>query len=99
MIIQENIGNDLVKTYSDQGMMIRGGVPEGLYDIAIDPKRLGRTYVETDIPIPTEEEPEEGDEDYLEPEPEPEPEPTPKKVRAARLGTVQANEQVLVVEK
>lgn len=92
MIIQEDIGNDLVKTYSDQGMMIRGGVPEGLYDIAIDPKRLGRTYVETDIPIPTEEEPEEGDEDS-------EPEPTPKKVRAARLGTVQASEQVLVVEK
>ena len=95
MIIQEDIGNDLVKTYSDQGMMIRGGVPEGLYDIAIDPKRLGRTYVETDIPIPTEEEPEEGDEDDLEPEPE----PTPKKVRAARLGSVQASEKVLVVEK
>lgn len=92
MIIQEDIGNDLVKTYSDQGMMIRGGVPEGLYDIAIDPKRLGRTYVETDIPVPTEEEPEEEDEDS-------EPEPTPKKVRAARLGTVQANEQVLVVDK
>ena len=86
MIIQEYIENDLVKTYSDQGMMIRGGVPEGLYDVAIDPKRLGRTYVETDIPIPTEE----GDEDS---------EPTPKKIRAERLGGVGVNEQVLVVDK
>jgi len=61
MIIQESIGNDLVKTYSDIGMMIRGGFPEGLYTEAIDPMYLERTYVETDIPIP-------------EPEPEPEEE-------------------------
>ena len=31
MIIQEEIGNGLVKTYSDKGMLIKGGVPEGLY--------------------------------------------------------------------
>lgn len=51
MIVQENIGNGLVKTYSDQGVMIRGGNPESLYDEAIDPASAGRTYEETDIPI------------------------------------------------
>lgn len=62
MIVQENIGNNLVKTYSDKGMMIQGGVPEGLYAEAIDPIELHRTYIETDIPIevPDEEE-KEGD--------------------------------------
>ena len=55
MLVQENIGNDLVKTYSDQGMMIQGGFPEGLYAEAIDPISAGRTYIETDIPIPEEE--------------------------------------------
>ena len=52
MIVQEEIGNGLVKTYSDKGMFIKGGVPEGLYAEAIDPKELGRVYVETDEPIP-----------------------------------------------
>ena len=56
MIIQEEIGNGLVKTYSDNGMLIKGGVPEGLYAEAIDPKELGRVYVETDEPIPQHEE-------------------------------------------
>lgn len=56
MIIQEEIGNGLVKTYSDKGVFIRGGVPEGLYEEAIDPKELGRVYVETDEPIPQPEE-------------------------------------------
>lgn len=55
MIVQENIGNDLVKTYSDQGMMIQGGFPEGLYAEAIDPISAGRTYIETDIPVPPDE--------------------------------------------
>ena len=40
-----------VRTYSDAGMMIHGGVPEADYDEAVDPAELGRTYVETDIPI------------------------------------------------
>ena len=55
MVIQEDIGNGLIKSYSDQGMMIQGGFPEGLYAEAIDPISAGRTYVETDIPIPPEE--------------------------------------------
>ena len=52
MIVQENIGDNLTKTYSDSGFMIQGGNPSGLYAEAIDPTDLGRTYVETDIPIP-----------------------------------------------
>lgn len=51
MIIQEQIGNDLVKTYSDKGMMIRKIGTEELYSEAIDPKRFNREYEETDIPI------------------------------------------------
>lgn len=45
-------------------MMIRGGSPEGLYSEAIDPKSAGRTYEETDIPIP-EDEPEPPEEEQL----------------------------------
>lgn len=56
MIIQERLENDLIKTYSDIGMYIRGGQPEGLYEEAIDPISAGRTYVETDIPIEKENE-------------------------------------------
>lgn len=54
MIITETITiNDkqYVRTYSDSGMMIHGGMPEGDYDEAIDPAELGRVYTETDIPI------------------------------------------------
>lgn len=50
MIKTEIIGN-LVKTYSDIGMKIHGGFPEGDYDEAYDPIDSGRTYTETDIPI------------------------------------------------
>lgn len=39
------------RTYSDTGMMIHGGVPEGDYSEAVDPAELGRVYTETDIPI------------------------------------------------
>ena len=59
-IIQEHflVGErDFIRTYSDAGMMIHGGMPEGDYSEACDPAELGRTYVETDIPI----EPEEGE--------------------------------------
>ena len=57
MIVQEVMG-DLVKTYSDKGMLIRGGFPEGLYAEAIDPISAGRIYEETDIPIEEDEDPE-----------------------------------------
>lgn len=50
MIKTEIIGN-LVKTYSDIGMKIYGGFPEGYYGEAYDPIDMGRTYTETDIPI------------------------------------------------
>ena len=50
MIIQEQIGNDLVKTYSDKGVMIKKIGTEELYSEAIDPKRFNREYEETDIP-------------------------------------------------
>ena len=56
MIIQEQIGNDLVKTYSDKGMMIRKIGTDELYSEAIDPKRFNRKYEETDIPIEQHEE-------------------------------------------
>lgn len=55
MVVYEDIENDLVRAYSDKKMMIQGGNPEGLYSEAIDPKPMGRTYVETDIPIPDDE--------------------------------------------
>lgn len=51
MIVQEQISDMLVRTYSDANMYIRGGNPEGDYVEAIDPIVLNRTYTETDIPI------------------------------------------------
>ena len=63
MIIQEQIGNDLVKTYSDKGMMIRKIGTDEIYSEAIDPKKFNREYEETDIPIEKHDELEEGLED------------------------------------
>ena len=63
MIIQEQIGNDLVKTYSDKGMMIRKIGTDELYSEAIDPQKFNREYEETDIPIEQHDELEEGLED------------------------------------
>ena len=51
MIIQVQIENDLVKTYSDKGVMIRKIGTDELYSEAIDPKKFNREYEETDIPI------------------------------------------------
>jgi len=48
-------GVRLVRTYSDQGMMIHGGFPEGDYEESIDPENANRVFTETDIPIPSEE--------------------------------------------
>ena len=63
MIIQEYLENDLVLTYSDQGMYIQGGSPVGTYTEAIDPKEKilsgERSYIETNILIPPPEEQEE----------------------------------------
>ena len=50
---------DFVRTYSDRGMLIHGGMPEGDYSEANDPAELNRTYVETEIPIDGEESAEE----------------------------------------
>lgn len=45
-------GVDYTRTYSDRGMMIER---EGLvYSEAIDPIGSGRTYTETDTPVPKE---------------------------------------------
>ena len=55
MIIQEQISETMVKTYSDRNVMIHGGFPEADYAEAIDPISMNRTYTETDIPIPSEE--------------------------------------------
>lgn len=63
MIIQEQIENDLVKTYSDKGMMIKKIGTDELYSEAIDPKKFNREYEETDIPIEQHDELEEGLED------------------------------------
>ena len=54
MIIQEPYGENLIRTYSDRGVYIHGGYPEGDYAEAIDP--IERTYTETDIPIEQNEE-------------------------------------------
>lgn len=52
MIKTETLGN-FIRTYSDLGVKIHGGVPESDYDEAIDPVGANRTYVETDIPVDT----------------------------------------------
>ena len=62
MIVQEQIENDLVKTYSDNRMMIRKIGTDEIYSEAIDPKKFNREYEETDIPIEqTSDEPAEAD--------------------------------------
>lgn len=53
MIIQEEIGGGIIRTYSNLGVKVHGGFPESDYDIAYDPAEAGRTYVETDIPVET----------------------------------------------
>ncbi len=45
-------GVRLVRTYSDQGMMIHGGFPEGDYEESIDPEDANRVFTETNIPVP-----------------------------------------------
>ena len=50
-------GAQYTHTWSDMGMMIHGGNPESDYVDTLDPIDSGRTYVETNIPIPGEDEP------------------------------------------
>ena len=50
-IIRENTGHGLIRTYSNLGMKIHGGFPEGDYDYVYDPEDAERTYVETNIPV------------------------------------------------
>ena len=57
-------GRDFIRTYSDAGVMIHGGSPEGDYSEACDPAEFGRTYTETDIPIEPTDETEEKAEAY-----------------------------------
>lgn len=58
MVVQEyystrSDGVVLIKSYSDQGVKIeRDGI---LYDEAIDPEFIGRTYTETNEPVYVEE--------------------------------------------
>lgn len=44
-------GRQFIRTYSDAGMKIHGGMPEDDYDEAIDPAEFNRTYTETNIPV------------------------------------------------
>ena len=55
MIIQEQISDTLVKSYSDKGVYIHGGYPEADYAEAVDPISMNRQYVKTDRPIEDEE--------------------------------------------
>lgn len=55
MIVQQQISDTLVRTYSDKGVKIHGGYPEADYDDAIDPISAHREYTETDIPVDAEE--------------------------------------------
>lgn len=52
-------GQEYIRTWSDQNMMVeRDGA---LYEEAIDPAEMGRTYTETDQPIVHDGEAEEAD--------------------------------------
>ncbi len=53
MVVYEEVSSGVIRAYSDKGLMIRGGYPEGLYEEAYDPADAHRTYVETDEYIPT----------------------------------------------
>ena len=51
MIRTQVLDENLVRTYSDAGMMIRQDGTGILYCEAVDPIVCGRTYTETDEPI------------------------------------------------
>ena len=47
-------GKQFIRTYSDAGRFVVGGLPEGEYIEAIDPVEFSRTYTEGDL-IPEDE--------------------------------------------
>lgn len=51
MIVQENLENGIIRTYSNAGFKVHGGMPEGDYAVAYDPEDANREYTETDIPV------------------------------------------------
>ena len=51
MIVKEILENGIVRTYSNAGFKIHGGIPEGNYNVAYDPEDSGREYIETSIPV------------------------------------------------
>lgn len=51
MIITEKYSETLVRTYSDSGLKIIQDSTGILYDEAIDPVSMNRTYTESDVPI------------------------------------------------
>lgn len=68
-IVQEHflVGErDFIRTYSDAGMLIHGGYPEGDYSEATDPAEFNRTYTETNIPIDADDEEQTEDSEYAE---------------------------------
>lgn len=49
-IVHEDLGNGFVRTYSNSGFKVHGGIPEGDYDVIYHPEGQVCTYVETSIP-------------------------------------------------
>jgi len=50
-VVYETLDRGLVRTYSNAGFKVHGGLPEGDYDVAYDPAEAHREYTETDIPV------------------------------------------------
>jgi hypothetical protein len=55
MIVQQQISETLVLTYSDKGVKVHGGYPEADYNEVVDPISMHREYTETDIPVDADE--------------------------------------------
>lgn len=51
-MIRTEPSGDRIRTYSDEGLYIRQDATDILYEDAVDFPNLGRTYTETNIPIP-----------------------------------------------
>lgn len=51
MIKVERYSEDSVRTYSDAGFKIMQDETGNIYEEAIDPVSMNRTYTETDIPL------------------------------------------------